>query len=243
MICRPVSRWPVIVIKSTAGLSTSARPTSPAPVTTLNDAVREADLLVDEPGKLERRERRLLAGLGDHRVAGQDRRRQLADQDADRVVPRDDRGDDAVRDAHQVDRLVPVVARHDVALDPAVPLGRVAGIADRPVDLAPGLADRLAYLANERLGERLAVALQHISDCADVGGALDGGKRGPPLLGRPGGCDRGGDLVGSGSCDGRDPRLRRRVEHVDGRSGARRPVAADQQAVSMRGRQWSLCLP
>ena len=94
---RPASMPPVSEMRSTSGLSASAWPTRPpGPRTRLTTPAGDAGLL-EQPGQVDRGQRRDRRRLHDRGVAGRERRRDLPRQLEQRVVPRRDERADADR--------------------------------------------------------------------------------------------------------------------------------------------------
>ena len=144
--------------------ATSAAPVSRPPVTRLTTPAGSSPCSAISRKKWIVRERRDLARLGDERVAGEDRRRELAAEHREREVPGADRGDDADRRAQQVDDLAGGLAGQDLALHAPVPLRGVAQQVLGEADLALRLAGRLADLADEDLGELVAVGRDDVRE-------------------------------------------------------------------------------
>ena len=104
----------------------------------VDDAGREIEL-ERELRDLERRDRRALVRLDDDRVAGDQRRPDLAAHQRRRIVPGGQRDDDAVRDALDPDLLVGHVGGDDVAGDAARLLGGIGEVERGALDLAARL--------------------------------------------------------------------------------------------------------
>ena len=130
LIARPTSVEPVKATPAMRGSATSAAPTLPSPVHEMQRARRHAGLM-QQPHGLGRDQRRLLGGLGDHRVAGGERRRDLAEENRERKIPRAD------ADEHAAPAIAQFVAlagrsRHRLRRERAPRLGGViAAIIDR----------------------------------------------------------------------------------------------------------------
>src|SRR5688572_28839664 len=89
-------------------------------------ARRERGMLGDESDGVQRSEWCDLTRLGDHGVAGEKRRGDLAAEDGERKVPWTDRRDDTDRDTQQVYDLIADVAGQDLTLEPSIPVGVVS---------------------------------------------------------------------------------------------------------------------
>jgi hypothetical protein len=138
-------------------------------------------------------QRRDVAGLHDHGVAGEQRRDDVGVAEVDREVERPDHADDP-------ERLEPqVLAGRDL------PRLQIAGhrglhelepVQDR-LDLGASLAADLAGLQHDRVRERLGARGQLLREAHQVGEALRGRQRGPPGQ-RGGGGGRGLGRSGHG---------------------------------------------
>ena len=152
--------------------------TEPLPVTTLNTPARQP-ALGQQLGEAQRGQRRRPRRLGDHRVAGDEGRRELVGQQRRREVPRDDRADDAERPAQ------------DRAVDARVQVRRVrtaqclgqAGVVhervDRLGDLDPRVAKRLALLARQQRDQLVEVLLDVVRRRPRISPRLLTGQLGP----------------------------------------------------------------
>jgi hypothetical protein len=127
-------------------------------------ARRQAQLLVDEPYHQQCAERRDLGRLDHHRVARDERRRNLGHEQRDRKVPGGESRDNADGNPEQVNGLVGVVRLDDLSLDPPIPAGRVVGIVSREGQLAMRGLERLADLAGDALRERVGVLADDFCD-------------------------------------------------------------------------------
>ena len=161
----------------------------------LNDARRQLELLVDQPDELERGQRRDLARLDHDGVARQQRRRELAAQHRERKVPGTDRRDHADGRPQQVDHLAGVVARQDLALEPAVPFGAVAEQRLGKFDLAASLLDRLTDLGYEQRRKALAALREKIGERTQMCPTMQRRGACPPALSRMGGAQHRVDLL------------------------------------------------
>ena len=131
-------------------------------------------------------QRRLLGGFGDHRIAGGERRGDLAGEDRQRKVPRADAGDDSERrrraGAENADRLGGVKAEE---------IGGLAHFADR-------VGVSLARLAHDEADEFVVELFEPVGGAAQDRRPLVRRNGGPGGRGRSGGGDRGKNLVGAG---------------------------------------------
>ena len=162
-------------------------------------------------GQRERRERRQLGRLGDDRVPGGERRRDLPRQQQQRVVPGDDAADDAHRLLEDEGELRRLDRRDHPAREVAPELGVVVERRGRPPDLVRVLDQRLAALQRHQLGELVGAGAHPRSDLVEHLPALDRGRRGPGARRLPRRRDRGVDLLGRGEADRGELLLRERV--------------------------------
>ena len=137
------------------------------------------------------RQRRVERRLGDHRVAGDQRRRALLDEQLDREVER--AGSRRRRPSgsclviarsSSVPGLPSVGSTRPLRRRPSVALPRSKR--DRPADLEPGLADRLARLACEQIGELIGDSAERVGRALERGGALGHRQASPGPLGDDG---------------------------------------------------------
>ena len=110
-----------------------------------------------ELAERERGQRRLGRGLGDHRAADRERRRDLAGDHGGGKVPRRDRRHDADRLPDHDDARIGAEGRIDLAVDALGLLGEEFDEAGGVVDLAPRLGQRLALLAGHDEGDVVAI--------------------------------------------------------------------------------------
>ena len=174
----PVAAEPTNVTWSTPGWRTSASPVLPSPVATWNIPARHARLVGDlrEP---QRRDRRQLGRLEDHRVARRQRGCGAAGGDLQRVVPGDDLRAHAPRLAHGV--VERVRAERDRAAFEALDRARVVlEVADRGPHVGLRLRERLAGVAGLELGELLRLFLHPTRHPQERAGADE--RRAPVLL-------------------------------------------------------------
>ena len=138
---------------------------------------------VDDPGRQpglhgqlrqpQRRERRLLGRLEDGGAAGGERRGERADGHAERKIPgRHMRGDAQRLHEREVDEGRP--ERHRRALDLVGGAGIVVERRHRPIDIAPGLLQRLADIQRLEPGQLLLRGRDALGQPTDH----------PPALGR-----------------------------------------------------------
>ena len=144
----------------------------------LQGSTRDAGLMQDAHA-LRGDQRRFFRRLRQHRIAGDQRRGDLAGEDGEREVPRadaDDRAERLVRDAERAPRLFGVVAQE------------IDGFAH----FGNGVRHRLASLAHDQAEQHRHVALHDVGGTFQAGGALGGRCRTPACAGG------GGDLHGPG---------------------------------------------
>ena len=154
----------------------------------VEDAVGQSGFLGERPEE-ERCERRLLGGLQDHRIAGDERRADLPCRDDQGIVPRHDRGDDAERRpadrgdvvrAERRDLVVQLVGEFRVILDAVGAGGDIdaEGIQDHLADVerlkkrefVGVVADEFGEAEQRRLlHERVGVAPDAALECASGG--------------------------------------------------------------------------
>jgi len=159
----------------------------------------------------QRRDRCDLGWLADDGVAGGQRGRQLPGEQQQRVVPGDDRADDAEwlleyqRELGRLDR------RDDPAGEVAAHLGVVVERGGCPADLVGVLDQRLAALERHSARQLVGTRPQPGRNLVQQLGALGGRRRRPAGEGLARGGDRRVDLVGRGGPDLRDGLLGRGV--------------------------------
>ena len=120
-----------------------------------------------------------LAGFSTHGAAGRQRRRDLADRQHQREVPRRDRADDADRLAHHQVPLAVGLVRDHAAVGPARLLGEPEQVIDGHRDLALRLRQRLAVLQRDQAGDLVPARGELAGDGAQVIAARLGGQRAP----------------------------------------------------------------
>ena len=130
-------------------------------------------------------QRRLLGGLGDHRIARRERGGDLAGEDRERKVPGTDADDEAERGRgagqQRARRLVRVIAQE---------VGRLAHFRDR-------VGVRLAGLAHDEADERVVARFEEVGGAAQHRRALGRRDRGERGRGAVADLDRRGDFVGA----------------------------------------------
>ncbi len=159
-------------------------------------------------GERERRERGQLGRLGDDRVPGCERRRDLPRQQQQRVVPGDDAADDAHRLLEDEGKLRRLDRRDDAAGEVTPELRVVVEGRRRPSNLVRVLDQRLAALLGHQLGELVRAGAHLRSDLVEHLPALDRGRRGPGARRFPRRRDRCVDLLGRGEARPRRARTR-----------------------------------
>ncbi len=168
----------------------------------LDEVLRQPRLL-EQCEAPQRGERRLAVGLDDHRVAGRERGRRVADAQRQRVVPRRD-------DPHHAERVAVLVGggqhreRAAAALRLEVPGGGVRVVAghDRDVeDLLERVLARLARLELDQV-EDLVLAREHqvVEAQQDALALREAGLR-PGGLRRASAWERGGHVLGRAARD------------------------------------------
>jgi hypothetical protein len=147
------------------------------------DVARHAGLVQQLDG-LEGHERRLLGRLGDHRVAGGQRRRHLAGKDGEREVPRADAHEHPAPGKHKLVALPGRAAEPQrlCKLRPR-PLGVVAQEIHRLAQIGQRAFERLAGLADQQRHEPRRVLLVEIGGLLEDAGALRPAKPVPVHLG------------------------------------------------------------
>ena len=135
-------------------------------------------------------QRRLFGGLGQHRVAGRERRADLSDKDGEREIPRRDACDGAERlgRAQRAPRLQRVVA------------AEIGGLAH----FAYGVGERLPGFARGQRDQRGTFAFDEVGCAFQARGALGRGNAGPCGARGDGKSHRMRDVCGRGVDDGAD---------------------------------------
>ena len=159
-MCLPIAVEPVNAIMSTCGCAHQRLAGLLAGAG--DDAHHAGRQHLEGRGQLERRERRLVGRLDDHRVAGRQRRRHLPRHEQQRIVERHDRRHHAERLLDREVDLVLEARRDGVAARVAPDLGVVVEAGGRPLDLVEVLDHRLAALERHELGELVV----HARGCA-----------------------------------------------------------------------------
>ena len=127
----PTSVEPVKATPATPGWATRSAPTSPSPGTRCRRRRRDAGA-VKQPHRLGGDQRGLLGGLGDHRVAGDERGHHLAGEDREREVPRADADEDAAAAVAQLVRFRRSAPASAPAPGGAAPPAHSSGRSRRP---------------------------------------------------------------------------------------------------------------
>ncbi len=165
-------------------------------------------------GHADGRERRVLGRLGDQRVAHGKRRAHDAGEDLQRIIPRDDAADHAMRLA-QRQRRVAGQEGDCVAMDLVAGAAVEFVVAHGGGDVGPALADRLAGVARFERREFGPVAFDQMEQPRQAAAALDRRHAAPRALverlaggphraidvGSAGRRDRGEDLAVGWRCD------------------------------------------
>ena len=204
------------------------------PVNDVEGAVGKAGLGVDF-GKLDRRRRRHLRCLEDHRVAAGERRRRLPARNLDRIVPSADPGAHPERFPARVDEGI--VERDLLAAQRAGDAGEIFDAIGPARDIhGLGLLDRLAGVLNLELGKLAVAGAQDVRRLAEHTPALGARERRPaqePALRRR---DGSLDLGFERDLDARNHLPVRRIDVVeDGGSGHAGVTAIDIARKSMHG--------
>ena len=179
---RPIRVEPVADTMATSGWAASAAPTSAPPCSTWLRPSRSTDVgggPLEQGIARQRRQRRLVRRLPQHRVAGDEGERGVPRPHRDREVERRDHG----ARAHRVPRLHQPVARPLAGDRQAVQLarqadGEVADV-DHLLDLAEALGADLAGLDRHQLAELGLVLAQQLAEAADEGAAHRRRRRPP----------------------------------------------------------------
>ncbi len=151
---------------------------------------------VEDANGLGGDQRRLLGGLGDDRVAGDERRRHLAGENGEREVPRADAGENPA--ATQRHRANAVAADRERQRPPQVgarPGRIVAAEIDRLAHLGDGIGDGLAGLDDAHRHQRRHLLLEPVGGAIEACGALLDRRRRPPRRRARGDCQRPGDVI------------------------------------------------
>ena len=145
----------------------------------MQHALRHAGL-VQELHRLEGDERRLLGGLGDDRIAGRERRGDLAEEDREREIPRAD-ADEHAAPAKREAVLLPGRPGQKLALaEMRARLRRViAAEIDRLADFGERVIERLAGLGLQEGDEAPVPCLDEIGRALEASGAFRGRRHVP----------------------------------------------------------------
>ncbi len=171
----PTSVEPVKVIMRTSGFDVISVPTGTGSLRRhdVEHALGEARAL-GKLGQRQRRQRRVLGRLDDHRAARGERRRHLARDHGVGKIPRRDRRHDADRLLHDDDARVRLVRGDRLAVDALGLLGEQLDEAGAVDDLALGLGERLALLLGEQQRQLVGVLDDQLVPAAQDLGALLG---------------------------------------------------------------------
>ncbi len=136
--------------------------------------------LMQQPDGLGRDQRRLLGRLGDHGIAGHQRRRDLAEEDRQRKIPGRDRDEDAA--AAQA-KLVALAGRARHGFARAEQLASLGGIVAAEVggfaQLRQRVVERLAALALQQRHEMRGARFEQVGGFLQHRRAFDCGRRAP----------------------------------------------------------------
>ena len=132
--------------------------------------------LVEEFHRLKRDQRRLWRRFGNDRIAGDQRCRNLAEEDGEREIPRRDAGKHAAAPPRETVELTRR-AGHDLGLaELATRFGRiVAAEIDRLADFGDTVVQRLAGFEGKQRQETVAIGLHQIGHLVERGGTLRDG--------------------------------------------------------------------
>ncbi len=140
-------------------------------------------------GELEAVDRGFLAGLDNDGVAGDQRRRQLAGNEEEREVPRQDAGHHPQGFTEQEDVLAGAVAGDDLAFDAPAPLGHVVQVVGGKVNFDFRQCRDLALLCGDGARQVRDIGADLRRDLAQVLPALVGRLARPVVLHTTGGGD------------------------------------------------------
>ena len=124
----------------------------------------------------------VVAGAHHHRVAGDQRRCDLAHQGVDRIVERNQASHHADGDALQQQGFAGVVAGDDVALDTASPLGVVVREFGRIQGFGAGIGQALSAFPRQHLADGIAVRDQCVGQQMQPTGSHRAGQAAPRFL-------------------------------------------------------------
>ena len=180
----PVAVEPVNEILRMSGCFVIASPRSLASAMMLKHAGRQN--IGDQFGETQRRERRRRRGLHHHRIAGDKRRRRLEGDEQQRIIPGQDRADDAERAAMGLDPAVGAVLDHPHR---QVQGSHVAEEGRHAADFVCGVRQRLALFGRKEARQFGKVGLDDLGDLGDCRAAMLDRRRGPCGESRLGGRD------------------------------------------------------
>ena len=124
---------------------------------------REVGLL-NKLGQFQGRERRAFVGFDDHRIAGNQRRSDLARGKRQWIVPGCQSNDHAVSDTLYPNLFVRLVRGQDIAGYAARLLGSMREVKSCVLNFAASICQRLALLGNDNAGETLAILNDQTSE-------------------------------------------------------------------------------
>ena len=184
LIVRATSVEPVKTTPAISGCATSAPPIRPSPAHQMQRRRRHAGFMQQLDG-FSRNQRRLLGRLRDDRIARHQGRRDLAQEDRQRKIPRRDRDEDAT--AAQAEHVALAGrSRHRLAFAEqfAALRGIVAAEVDGLADFRDRIVERLAALALQQRDEMRRALLQQIGGLLQRRRARLGGRSAPLLESR-----------------------------------------------------------
>ena len=220
-IRRALAVEPVKATPATRGSATRAAPTFGPPGSKVQHVGRRPGLQRQTNG-CGGDQRRLRRRLGDDRVAGRQRRGDLAEEDGQRKVPRADAGEDAAAAQGQLVELSgrpwqPFRQGGATRLD-----GVVAAEVDRLAHLAQGVGQGLAGLAHQQRHERGAIPFDQVAQAFEDRRPRAYARQVPLCLGAGG---RSNDLVHLLG-ESPPPRRRARLRRPDSRRPSSQPRLA-----------------
>ena len=173
-------REPVKATLSTPGWVASA---SPSERSVAGQAADDAGGQARPVGDLADRaggQRRLLGGLDDHAAAGRERGRELPDHERHGEVPGRDRGDDADPVGPDLAAAPAGAGRQELAPESLGLAGEMVDDLAGARDLGLGLAERLALLAVDELGDPAGLVIEGPRKSGDRLAALERWRPAPP---------------------------------------------------------------
>ncbi len=212
---RPVATLPIRATLATRGWAASAAPGLGTTRDDIEDAGRQD--AVDQLGVAQRRERCLLGRLDDHGIAGSERSGRLASAEHQRVVERNDAGNDAQRLPHrEVDR--PGAHGDGAALHLGYEPGKEVELGGAYIDVADHLANRVAPVVGFEQRKLVGVTAQDLGQPPQQPRTVKGCDC-LPFAERPIG-------RGNGCINVLRPSVRHLAERLAGRRAERLDVAA-----------------